>query len=243
MKTIKLQTVYSTNKHASELLSVGLIKEETVIYTYSQTNGKGLGSNTWHSEDYKNLLFSLVFFPNLKVDRHFSLSMIVSLAICDYLILKGVKAQIKWPNDIYVENKKIAGMLIENSIYGDTINSSIIGVGLNLNQEIFPPDLPNPISLTNLTSEFYDVENEIDIISKIISDKLREYKKKNFVTIRKIYLEKLYRLGCMSTFKAGNRIFYGHIENVKRNGQLIVSDLEFEISEYYFKEIELINES
>jgi BirA family transcriptional regulator, biotin operon repressor / biotin---[acetyl-CoA-carboxylase] ligase len=240
MKKIKLKTVNSTNNHASSLLSGGMIVEETVIFTEAQTNGKGLGSNTWHSDDYKNLLFSIVVFPNLKVDRHFSLSMIVSLAICDYLLLKGVKAQIKWPNDIYVKNKKIAGILIENSIYGDTIKSSILGIGLNLNQVDFPAELPNPISLTNITSEFYDVDMEIDIISKIISDKLYKFKKKNFVTIRKYYLEKLYRLGCMSEFKAGNTTFLGHIENVKRDGHIVISNLEFEPSEYYFKEIEFV---
>lgn len=240
MKKIKLQTVNSTNNYASGLLSDGMIKEETVIYTGSQTKGKGLGTNVWHSEDYKNMLFSLIVFPEIKIERHFVLSMIVSLAICDYLDFKGVKAEIKWPNDIYLKNKKLAGILIENSIYGDTIKSSVIGVGLNLNQEVFPSVLPNPVSLTNVTSEIYNVDNEIELISSIISDKLTEFKNKSFTSIHEQYLNRLYRLGHTSKFKAGDRIFSGQIKDVKKDGHIVVSEPEFEEKEYYFKEIELL---
>ncbi len=240
MKVIKKDSIESTNNFASDLLIKNKIVEETVIYTDSQTKGKGLGTNTWLSEDYKNLIFSLVVFPEIKVERHFILSMIISLAICDYLDFKGVKAQIKWPNDIYYKNKKLAGILIENSIYGDTLKSSIIGIGLNLNQKEFPVSLPNPISLTNITSEIYDVDKEVEIISKIISDKLIELKNENYISIHKYYLERLYLLGCLAEFKAEGKILKGQIKDVKSDGHLIVCDLNFEEHEYYFKEIEFL---
>lgn len=240
MEKIKLQTVSSTNNYASALLSSGVIKEETLVYTESQTKGKGLGLNTWHSEDCKNLIFSLLVFPGIKVENNFVFNMMVSLAICDYLVLKGVDAKIKWPNDIYVKNKKIAGILIENSIYGDTIISSVIGIGLNLNQTEFPKELPNPVSAKNITGENYHIDEEINAISQIISDKLVLLKHESLVKIRELYFEKLYKFNEISKFKVNGEIFSAKIINVEKDGRLIIKDLNDNVTEYYFKEIEML---
>jgi BirA family biotin operon repressor/biotin-[acetyl-CoA-carboxylase] ligase len=214
--------------------------ETTVVYTMSQTKGRGMGKNVWLAEDNKNLLFSLIVFPELKAESHFSLSMIVSLAICEYLILKGVEAKIKWPNDIWVQNKKLAGILIENSIMGDRIKSSVIGVGLNLNQTNFPSEIPNPVSLSQLTENSYTIDNEIVTISNLINNAIASLSKNEFLSIRTNYFSKLYRYNEPSKFKSHDRVFEGTIISVNQTGHLVVKESAGNISEFYFKEIEFV---
>lgn len=241
MKIIKLSQTSSTNLVSQKLLMNNEIKENTVVYARSQTSGRGMGTNTWHSESDKNLLFSLVFFADIKAEKHFFISMIVSLAICDYLVLKGIEANIKWPNDIVYENKKMAGILIENSILGNTIKTCVVGVGLNLNQIDFPSELPNPVSVKNITGENYNIDEEINAISHIISDKLVLLKQKSLVKIRELYYEKLYKFNEISNFKVNGETFAAKIINVEKDGRLIIKDLHDNVTEYYFKEIELMN--
>lgn len=240
MKFIKLEHIGSTNFYSQDLLSSGKVMETTVVYTMSQAKGRGMGKNIWLSEDNKNLLCSLIVFPELKAESHFSLSMIVSLAICEYLILKGVEAKIKWPNDIWVQNKKLAGILIENSIMGDRIKSSVIGVGLNLNQTKFSSEIPNPVSLTQLTNISYDIDNEIVTISNLICNAISDLSKSDFLSIRKNYLTKIYRFNELSEFKSNDRIFKGTIISVNQTGHLVVKESAGNISEFYFKEIEFV---
>lgn len=240
MKFIKLEHTGSTNLFSQDLLSAGKVVESTVVYTTSQTQGRGMGKNIWFSEDNKNLLFSLIVFHDLKAESHFSLSMIVSLSICEYLILKGIEAKIKWPNDIWVQNKKLAGILIENSIMGDRIKSSVIGVGLNLNQTDFSPEIPNPVSLTQISGNSYNIDNEIVILAGIINSAISSLAKNNFLRIKQNYLSKLYRFNEQSEFKENGRVFKGTIISVNETGHLIVKELSGNISEFYFKEIEFI---
>jgi BirA family biotin operon repressor/biotin-[acetyl-CoA-carboxylase] ligase len=239
MKFIKLESVESTNIYAFDLLAnQKVVDETTVVYSNIQTKGKGLGANVWHSEDYKNLSFSIIVFPDAVADKHFVLSMLVSLAICEYLESKGVAAKIKWPNDIYYQNRKLAGILIENSILGELISSSVIGVGLNLNQKEFPTWIPNPISLTNITGVEYDIKTEIEIIAKFIANKIQLVKIKSVESIKSEYLAKLFRLQEKSVFKLNEERFTAKIIDVKPDGHLVLkteSDTELE---FYFKEIE-----
>lgn len=134
----------------------------TVVAALLQTNGRGQGDHKWHSEEGQNLTFSIYCNysgrPVFKAASQQLLTMASSLAVCDFLIKHGVKANIKKPNDIYVDGKKICGMLIENSLSGADMSWSIIGMGININQTSFPADLPNPISLSLLTGEKYDTK-------------------------------------------------------------------------------------
>ncbi|MDD2385372.1 MAG: biotin--[acetyl-CoA-carboxylase] ligase [Bacteroidales bacterium] len=242
MKFIKRNIITSTNIFVSELLTNNKLSDETVVYTNFQTNGRGFAQNKWYSEENKNLLFSIIIFPEMNVEGHFCLNMIISLAICDYLLLKGVKAKIKWPNDIYVKDSKIAGILVENCFYGDIIKSSIIGVGLNLNQIFFPKEIPNPVSLKNLTNTDYNIDKEIREISNIISDKIKKYKSLEFSEIRIKYLENLYRLNVDSLFKKSNEIFTAKIIDIRKTGHLVICDKNNKLQEFYFKEIEFKKE-
>ncbi len=136
----------STNEEARRHISD--IDNLSVLSALEQTAGRGQRGNTWTSNAGENLMFSIVLkSPVLKAEDHFALNEIAALSVADFLSTYGIKAEIKWPNDIYVGEKKICGILIENSFRGKTISSSIIGIGLNINQRNFNVNLPNPTSM------------------------------------------------------------------------------------------------
>lgn len=140
----------------------GNMQSETVVAAALQTSGRGQGDHKWHSEEGQNLTFSIYCNydgrPAFRAASQQLLTMASSLAVCDFLAGYGVKAGIKKPNDIYVDGMKICGMLIENSLSGPDMSWSIIGMGININQTVFPSDLPNPISLSNITGGQYDTK-------------------------------------------------------------------------------------
>jgi BirA family biotin operon repressor/biotin-[acetyl-CoA-carboxylase] ligase len=239
MKYIKLNSVDSTNSYASDLISKEIITDETCIYTLFQNKGRGLGQNIWESEKEQNLLFSIVFFPNIKIEDHFNLNMIVSLSICRYLNLRDVTASIKWPNDIYVFDKKIAGILIENTFVGDLIQTTIVGVGLNMNQAVFSKDIPNPVSLKNITGMEYAIDDEIKIIAEEISKSIETMRGLNFEEIKHDYLDYLYRYNVESLFESNGNEFAATIVDVKKDGYLVLNQLG-DIKEFYFKEVSLV---
>lgn len=140
------------------------------IATKCQTNGRGQGDHTWTSTPGENLTFSYVLKPQgcLKASSAVTITHITTLALLSYLRSRGVEARIKWPNDIWVEDKKICGILIENCLDGPDVLWSIVGVGLNINQRVFPSDLPNPTSLSLLTGKQYVVEEELEDLMKEI---------------------------------------------------------------------------
>jgi BirA family transcriptional regulator, biotin operon repressor / biotin---[acetyl-CoA-carboxylase] ligase len=186
----------STNTYAASLLRDNELAEGTVIYTNHQSSGRGQGGNKWESEDGKNLLISIVLFPSMIIPaEQFHLSMAISLGICDFLDRYTSSVSIKWPNDIYVNNDKIAGILIENSIMGNLIEHTIAGIGINLNQKKFLSDAPNPVSLSNLTGKEYDLS---ECLIKLVSDLDKRYKSLiagNAALIKAHYLSRLYRKG------------------------------------------------
>ena len=141
-----LERVDSTNDEARRHISD--IDNLSVVSALSQTAGRGQRGNTWTSNAGENLMFSIVLkSPALMAEDHFALNEISALSVADFLSTYGIKAEIKWPNDIYVGEKKICGILIENSFRGKTISSSTIGIGLNINQRNFNVNLPNPTSM------------------------------------------------------------------------------------------------
>ena len=164
----------STNEYATQLLAQEDVIEGTVIVAKYQTAGKGQGLHTWDSDDGKNLLFSIILYPDrvLPEDQIF-ITMAVSLGVCDFLndFFKG--SQIKAPNDIYYNNHKIAGILIENTIVEGIINSCVVGIGLNVNQTTFPSNLPNPISIANITGREQNIE---DCLNKLLVCLDKRYK-------------------------------------------------------------------
>ncbi|GGI58244.1 biotin--[acetyl-CoA-carboxylase] ligase [Winogradskyella haliclonae] len=217
-------------------------KDFTVVIADEQTNGRGQMGTTWQGEASKNLTFSVfkdVSF--LKVSEQFYISMAVALGITKALNeLRVPKIKIKWPNDILSENKKIAGILIENVIKNNKIEGSIIGVGLNVNQKFFD-NLPHASSLHLLTGIVYSKDEIFHRLLKHIERQLELLETGDLDALKKEYEAILFRIKKPSTFKTpDNQTFSGFIEGVTDDGKLKLL-LEDNIREAYdLKEVQLL---
>lgn len=159
------KSLASTNNEAKK--HIADYDNLSVIATIEQSAGRGQGTHTWYTTPGKNLTFTIVFNPeNLSASEALYLTRITTLSLLSYLAARGVRARIKWPNDIWVEDKKICGILIENILEGNLVHNSIIGIGLNINESGWPEDLPNPVSLGELTGKSYDIREELEAFYK-----------------------------------------------------------------------------
>ena len=158
----------STNNEAKR--AFGALDNMSVIAAVLQTAGRGRGSHSWVSAEGENLTFSLVMkFREgmLPASEAVRITHLATVSVCDLLLEEGVEPRIKWPNDIWVGEEKICGILIENVLDGQYIEASIIGIGLNINEEGWPDYLPNPVSLKDLTGKEYDIHAELEAFYKI----------------------------------------------------------------------------
>lgn len=239
-RIIYLKEIDSTNNFAKNFLKQNKVFENTVILTDYQTKGRGQKNNIWLSQKRKNLTFSIIVFPKIKVEDQFFLLMATSLAIIDCLSKHVNNIKLKWPNDIYLNNKKLGGILIENVIKNNIIESSVIGIGLNINQVIFDKDL-NAISLKIINKKSY---NRIKILKELLDKfeiRLNTLKSLNN-TIRKDlkneYLKNLLFLKQwhLYTLPSGKNLA-GKIIGVQEDGKLIIQDKNKHNHYFNFKEI------
>lgn len=246
MEIIKLSDISSTNDYL-----LGLETEEDVcVRTDYQSAGKGMGTNTWESEAGKNLLFSILVHPVwLSVTEQYLLSMAEALAIHDALtefleLTMGVetikKLTIKWPNDIYWEDKKLSGTRIDGNIKGGVLQDFVIGTGINVNQQRFFSDAPNPVSLYQITGKEYDND---EILNKILEhfakyqDALKQGDKEKVV---REYHERLYRRTGIHRYEDGNGTFDAEIVKVNTNGIMTLRRTDGTLSDYEFKEVRFV---
>ncbi len=220
---IKLSHVSSTNLHVSTLLRQEKLKESFVVLADYQESGKGQGSHTWESNRGENLLMSLLLFPAfLSASSQFRLSMVASLAITDTLDSLGIAAKIKWPNDIFSQKGKIAGILIEHGISGKNISHSIIGIGLNLNQVVFP-EFPVPASSVLLETGEQTIP--LELAEKLVRKLEKRYdalEQGENLSIERDYIEKIYLINKLARFFAKGETFEGKIRGVNEFGELQV---------------------
>ncbi len=238
---IRLEKTDSTNSHLSALLSEKAVSQDSVVMAKYQKSGKGQGNNKWEGEKGANLLCSILIKPDyVKAQDQFRLSKIISLALIDTLHDLNLKGLIKWPNDIIVNGKKIAGILIENSLLNDSILTSIIGVGLNINQKSFPSF---PVTATSVLIEKKN-KQDIDKVLNLLLDKFdywREKLKDSAVDEIDIeYLENLYGLNKVLTFRKGNKEFKAMIAGVGESGRLFLRRDDGKIMKISFREVEFI---
>lgn len=240
-RIIRLDEVDSTNSIlASKFINRGFPEGSAVVAT-SQSKGRGLGQNKWHSEPGKNLTCSFVLYPEfLDASNQFYISKIISLAVADLVSLYTDKVSIKWPNDIYVEDKKIAGLLIENSIERNSIKSSIAGIGLNVNQKDFQSGIPNPVSLFNITREKHDLEEILESLTNILEYRYSLLKNRELDVIDENYLNLLYRYKKYALFEVKGKRVAGSIEGVEPTGELIFRNDKGETLHFGYKEIEYV---
>ena len=194
MKITRFKNIESTNSYLQNLLDEGENIVDNVVVADFQTSGKGQGRNVWESEDGKNLLFSIALDMSfLKAENQFVLTQLISVVMIDVLkkYLPEDSLFIKWPNDIYFNDKKIAGILIKNEIKGMMLGTSIIGIGLNVNQTDFDKNLPNPISMKMITGKDYDLEEILMEVNE--STSLQVNKCQSQSSIANSYINHLYR--------------------------------------------------
>ncbi|MDR0983341.1 MAG: biotin--[acetyl-CoA-carboxylase] ligase [Culturomica sp.] len=235
----KYKELISTNSKAAEY-GYNEIQDKTLIITPKQTGGRGQGTNKWESETGKNLAFSMIFKPeqSFSAVNQFAISMAVSLACRNAISAYADDCTIKWPNDIYVGDYKIGGILIENKIVSNYVMTSVCGVGLNVNQKLFSENIPNPISL------YMILDKELPL-KKLLSEILDNMN----ITYPQIYtpdyllsdyLSVLYRREGLYKWRDVNGMFLASIEGVDEYGRLVLTDTRGEQRVYGFKEVEYI---
>ena len=232
-----IKETLSTNALLWDMLRKEQLPEGFVIHTDFQSAGKGQTGNSWEAERGKNLLFSLALYPQrIPSDELFLISQIVSLAIKKVLEKYTNDIEVKWPNDIYWKDKKLAGILIENSFQAKKVKT-VIGIGLNVNQKTFMSDAPNPVSLLQITGRSLNRKQLLKSISKNI---LELYQELNTETIRSEYSGILYRRDGFHTYKTETETFNAKIVTVYPDGKLELETQSGERKGFYFKEVQFI---
>ncbi len=239
-----LPETYSTNSYAIELLKNVNAIEGTVVYTHKQTQGKGQRGNSWASQPERNATFSLIIKPTfLKSKNTFYLSKITALALYDVLteILNDSQfdIKIKWPNDILVNKKKIAGVLIENSILNEALHWSVIGIGLNVNQNDFG-ELNAATSLNLLNGKDYVIENVMELVFSHFEKWYLRLKKGELKLIDEAYQNLLFRLNTEADFEQNGTRFKATVQGVNENGLLVLKLQDGNLKTFDIKEVSFI---
>ncbi len=237
-RVVCLPTTRSTNDEARRPEYV----HGDIVLAEEQTAGRGQRGNSWESTPGCNLTFSLILEPTfLPAENQFYLSETACLTLVDTLSKHGIEARIKWPNDIYIDNRKVSGMLIENDLCGMTLQRSIVGIGLNVNQESFSPTLPNPVSLSQVTGKKLDRKELLNDFCAMMYKRYRMLEEGDVSTLEQDYYAHLYRLNIPAEYVTpqGTR-FRGIIRRVKPAGDLIVEHEDGSLKSYLFKEIEFV---
>lgn len=236
-----LSEVGSTNNYAMQQVQAHLAAHGAAWFAMHQNAGKGQRGKGWKDEPGKNVLMSFVLQPStISIDNQFFLTVVVSLGCFD-LLTKYAKDQvtIKWPNDIYWRDRKAAGILIENVIQGKKWNYSIVGVGININQTFFSPDLPNPVSLKQITGKTFDTTELAKELCSCIEERWQQlvYKNEHDLLLAE-YEEKLFKLHEKVSFKVSEATIEAKIMGVNSSGQLLINTGE--ISAINFGAVEWI---
>ena len=240
-RIIELNQTFSTNDFASSLILTSKQADGTIVLTEYQTNGKGQGNNIWNSEKGKNLLFSIILFPDfLPPDKQFYLSIAISLSIVETIIeFVNGDCKIKWPNDILLNNKKIAGILINNTLAKSKIKNSVVGVGFNINQNNFSSDLPNASSLSIESIKYFDKNIIFGSLVKNLNINYDYLCKANYEYLKQKYLSLLFKNNESSLFliQSDERV-QGVIKGIEDSGKLIV-EIDGVQKSYYHGEIKI----
>ena len=246
IKWHRSESIGSTNTYLRELGGGDPSFDYEVAVATFQTAGRGQKGNTWESEAGKNLLFSILAHPqNIKVQEQFYISEAIALAVSDSVIAfigpeyaDGIS--VKWSNDVYWKDYKMAGILIENTLQGGRILDTVAGVGLDVNQEVFLSDAPNPISMRNITGREFDLEALLnDIVDRFIG-----YMEAGTTELRnktdKLYRDRLYRRQGYHKFRDSNGIFEARIEGIRPDGCLMLQTRSGEHRTYEFKQVQFV---
>lgn len=237
---IRLLQVDSTNNYL--LQRAHEMSDQTVVYTPCQTAGRGQKGNRWLAEPGMNATFSYLYKPvNIPAREQFCISEAAALAVAQVLSqLSGEPITVKWPNDIYHRDRKICGMLIENSLQGRRVEHSIIGIGININQREFDPYASNPTSLSLVTGRDHDVEQVMRLVCERMEQLLARVENEGTQALHSDYLSVLYRFdGQAHTFlQPDGTMFAATIVDVAPDGMLALRHAaDGTIHHYAFKQV------
>lgn len=234
----------STNAYALELIAKSNPNEGTVISTHNQGCGVGQIGRKWYSGSDTNISLSVILKPHfLKIVDMFYLNIACSLAVTDTIneLLGKKVCQVKWPNDVYIGDKKIAGILIQQILSNHKISACVVGLGLNVNERNFPEDLPNPTSMILESDRSFDLDTVTNTFLDYFGNYYFELRQNNLTSMRRCYLDCLYRRGELSSFKHvdDQSIFSGEIIGINDLGQLVIR-VDRELRNYSFNEIKFL---
>lgn len=240
-KIVVLDTVASTNNYAMAMIQQGISVSENAIFAMEQTHGKGRRGKNWISNKGENIILSIpVQMQWLPVSQQFGLSVAVAIAAREFLSkFTLLPVRIKWPNDIFINDSKAGGILIENAIKGRLWQWAVIGIGINVNQAIFPEGYNlKPVSLKQITGQDYDILELAEMLRLLIIEKIEELKSGNFQKMLDEYNDNLFARNQKVNLKKQNIVFETTIMGVSETGQLITNDAlerRFDFDEVEFK--------
>ena len=243
---IHLNETDSTNRYLQQLCQEAgnnKVEEFTTICADYQTAGKGQRGNSWEAAKGANLLFSFVCYPTfVPIRQQFVLSQLISLGIKETLDEYCSDISIKWPNDIYWKEKKICGILIENDLQGNSIGRCISGIGLNINQEVFLSDAPNPISLKQITGEYYQRETILEKVMQRIEQSYQKLKEDSAYAseLATRYAASLFRREGLHCYQDKDGLFNARLVRVETDGRFVLMDEANQERSYLFKEVQYV---
>ncbi len=235
------ETIDSTNLEAARLLSSGQPLHGVLLIAKSQSDGRGQYGRTWHAQNGNHLAMSIILQPaNMSTAELPYLAMKVSLAIVEVLSMidPPLQARIKWPNDIYINNKKIAGILIENLLSAYRVQHSIIGIGMNVNETNFPVEIPNAVSLFMITNRKYDVKE----IAGSIKNHIMKLLDQTIETWKPEYDKHIYGIAFPNAFDINGKIHLAVVQGVDLEGKIVLQMENGKIRSYFSHEIKWILE-
>lgn len=230
----------STNHQLRQLMREHPLDEMTVVVAGFQQAGRGQAGNSWESERGKNLLMSLLLYPQfVEIIHQFGISAVVSLAVVDALKGFGIgNVKVKWPNDIYIDDRKVAGILIEHSIMGPVLSDSIVGIGLNVNQTQFLSDAPNPVSMCQVTGTEFSLTGVFEKLMDCMVNRYQQLMDDGELGLMTEYCSAMWRAdGQMHSFKDDTGCFDAKIDGVDEIGRLRLMTASGEVKVFGFKEV------
>lgn len=215
-----------------------------IVWAERQTAGRGQRGHTWISPEGENLTFTLVVEPQfLPANEQFLLSETLALALCDTFADFGIETRIKWTNDIYHEERKLVGILIEHFYAGTHLSRTLLGIGINVNQTAFDPALPNPVSMRRITGRTFEREAVLEAFARRFGERYARLERGEKEAIEADYRARMYRIGCAQRFRLPDgSTLTATIEGVRPGGELLLRHDDGTRHAYRFKEIEFIIE-
>jgi BirA family biotin operon repressor/biotin-[acetyl-CoA-carboxylase] ligase len=231
----------STNQSLRLLADAEKLANRSIVWTDFQTKGRGQAGNSWESAPGKNLLCSILFYPpKLPANQSVVVLELAALSVKNTIDEYVPDITIKWPNDIYLLNKKISGILIENDIVEGLVARSIIGIGINLNQTEFTGNAPNPISLSMFTGCKYDIKEIMNQLHAKFTMLASEFETGMFDMHQQKYCTSLYLRDGFHTYEDSKGFFRARIHSIESSGHILLERPDGTLSRYGFKEVKPI---